>query len=168
MTINTPLAARLKKLRAIRHAGRPPMDDAAYRALLMRTAGVESSTRITRIDQADAVIAEFRRLGVGAHPRRALDAVDRKIWSLWQQLADAGLVRDRSMRGLRHWVKRQTNVDAIEFLNRAQEDAVIESLKKWLRRSEDRGQKTEDSRHAAALPPITELSSVLSPLSSEP
>lgn len=61
----------------------------------------------------------------------------KKMFSLWQQLADAGLVRERGMPGLKAWVTRQTAVDRWEWLTGHQEDTVIESLKRWLARRED-------------------------------
>ena len=158
------LAARLKKLRAIRYGHKAEIDDAAYRALLMRTAGVTSSTAITRLDQADAVIAEFRRRGIGkpSRPRPVLTPTQKKIWSLWQQLADAGYVHDRSMRGLAAWVKRQTRVDALQFLTAPQEDAVIEALKQWvsrcrgeLRSPAEGGRPTDGRTQFAPTSPVT-------------
>lgn len=61
----------------------------------------------------------------------------KKMFSLWQQLADAGLVRERGMPALKAWVTRQTQVDRWEWLNGHQEDTVIESLKRWLARRQD-------------------------------
>lgn len=133
--MTTDLAARLRQIRAIRHTAAVQLDDAAYRALLQRCAGVASSTQITSLARANAVLAEFRRLGIGnPAPRKALSPQQKKIWSLWQQLADAGLVRDRSMRGLVAFVKRQTGVDALDFMTWPQEYQVTEALKRWLLR----------------------------------
>jgi len=133
--VTTDLASRLRQIRAIRHTAGAQLDDADYRALLQRCAGVASSTQITSLARANAVLAEFRRLGIGnPAPRKALSPQQKKIWSLWQQLADAGLVRDRSMRGLVAWVKRQTGVDALDFMAWAQEYQVTEALKRWLLR----------------------------------
>lgn len=56
----------------------------------------------------------------------------RLMWSLWQQLVDAGAVENRRMPALVAWAKRQTGVDQLEWLNDAQEALVIESLKRWL------------------------------------
>jgi hypothetical protein len=58
------------------------------------------------------------------------------MWSLWQQLADADKVRDRTMRGLTAWVAAQTEpaIERLQFLTPAQEDNVIERLKNWLER----------------------------------
>jgi hypothetical protein len=50
------------------------------------------------------------------------------------QLADAGLVEERSMRAINAWARRHTQVDSIAFLNAHQQSLVIESLKRWLAR----------------------------------
>lgn len=67
--------------------------------------------------------------------RSALTPPQRKMWSLWQQLADAGLVTERRMPALLAYVKRQTHVDRLEWLTGPQEQLVIESLRQWLARS---------------------------------
>ena len=66
--------------------------------------------------------------------RQPLTPPQRKMWSLWQQLADAGLVRERKMPALLKFVTRTTGVDRLEWLSGVQEDLVIETLKKWLSR----------------------------------
>lgn len=71
-TLQLRLKAKLTAIRAIRH--KSTLDDAAYRALLMRVAGVDSSTKLTRLTQAEAVLAEFDRLGLnpkGSRPAKA-------------------------------------------------------------------------------------------------
>jgi len=137
MTMTPDLAHRLRILRAIRHKAGAQLDDAAYRALLQRCAGVASSTQITRLAQADAVLDEFRRLGIGSPAGRSpLSPMQKKMWSLWQQLADAGLVRQRTMAGLLAFVKRQTGVAALAWLTWPQEHQLVESLKHWLARGE--------------------------------
>lgn len=138
MAASNALQSRLRIIRAIRHKAGEALDDADYRAILQRCAGVTSSTQIRSLFKADAVLDEFRRLGIGSPPaRRPLSASGKKVWSLWQQLADGGLVRDRRMSALMAWVKRQAHVDALEFLTAAQEHAVIEALKAWLERKEE-------------------------------
>ncbi|MFA7238706.1 MAG: regulatory protein GemA [Sulfuricellaceae bacterium] len=73
------LAASRKKIHVARR--QLNMDDADYRALLRRAAGVESSADIRRLDRIDAVMAEFRRLGfkdVSARHGRAPNTLDRE------------------------------------------------------------------------------------------
>lgn len=67
----------------------------------------------------------------------------RKLWSLWMQLADAGLVEHRTAAALSAWCERQTagadgrgGVNRIEWLKPAQRKACIEAAKRWLDRGE--------------------------------
>ena len=66
----------------------------------------------------------------------ALTGPQRKMFSLWQQLADAKVVEDRRMSALVAFAKRQTGVERLEWLKSKQEDLLIESLKQWLHRSQ--------------------------------
>jgi len=59
----------------------------------------------------------------------------RALWSLWQRLADAGLVHDRGRDSLQAWVTRQTGVDRLEWLTTHQLDLVLVSAKQWLARA---------------------------------
>lgn len=131
------LSSRLRVLRAIRHKAGARLDDTSYRAILQRCAGVDSSTQIKSLAQVKAVLDEFARTGITTPPSRPqLTAMQKKMWSLWQQLADAGLINNRQMSGLVGFVKRQTGVDQLEWLNWPQEYQVVESLKRWLGRIE--------------------------------
>lgn len=80
--------------------------------------------------------------------RRPLTALERKLWALWMQAADAGLVRERKMAAITAWVQRQTGVERVEWLNAAQSDLVIESLKRWIKR----GNKTPADQAAKVSP----------------
>lgn len=68
--------------------------------------------------------------------RQPLTPSQRLIWSLWMQLADAGLVAQRTMSAVEAFAARQTGVDKLDWLNGKQEELVIESLKRWLDRGE--------------------------------
>lgn len=65
---------------------------------------------------------------------KLLTPPQRRIWSLWQQLADAGKVTQRGRVGLDAFVVRQTGVNSWLWLNDGQQTLVVESLKKWLGR----------------------------------
>ncbi len=58
---------------------------------------------------------------------------ERKMWALWMQLADAGLVQQRTMKALTEWVRGQLGVDSLRFLNTHQQGLAIERLKAWLK-----------------------------------
>lgn len=68
--------------------------------------------------------------------RKALSGRPAKMWSLWMQLADAGLVQARTMAALCAFGQRQTGVARLEWMNAHQQDLVVESLKRWLERGE--------------------------------
>lgn len=58
----------------------------------------------------------------------------RKLWALWQQLADARLVTDRQRAALQAWVTNQTGVSRLEWLNEQQLNQVVDQAKAWLKR----------------------------------
>lgn len=130
----------LTQIRARRHKAKDTLSDEAYRQILQRTAGVTSSTEIRAIGKAKAVLAEFDRLHIAppAGKRRQLTAIQKKMWSCWQQLADVGLIAERSLQGLQGWIKAQYRVDDIQFMTWPQESNAIERLKRWLARGEDK------------------------------
>ena len=72
--------------------------------------------------------------------RKPLSARGRKIWSLWQQLGKAELVRQATSQTLNAWIARHTGCMRIEWLKEAQEVLVIESLKAWLERRNEPAQ----------------------------
>lgn len=133
----------LTQIRARRHKAKATLSEEAYRQILQRTAGVASSTEIRALGKAKAVLAEFDRLhiAVPAGKRRQLTAIQKKMWSCWQQLADAGMIVDRSMRGLRAWIKTSYGADDLQFLTWPQEANAIERMKRWLARGDDDGDK---------------------------
>lgn len=62
------------------------------------------------------------------------DAQSKKIRALWLYLHEAGAVRDPSEASLAAYIKRQTGVEALQWLNGAQASQVIEALKRWKKR----------------------------------
>lgn len=116
------------------------LDDDTYRAAIAARADGKVSSKACTVVELRAVLEHFHNAGFprpgGTAKRVALTAPQRKMWSLWQQLADQGKVRDRTMKGLLAWVKAQTenHTDALAFLTPAQERTLIESLKQWVDR----------------------------------
>lgn len=116
------------------------LDDDTYRAALAARSDGKVSSKACTVIELKAVLEHFHNAGFprpGSTAKRvALTAPQRKMWSLWQQLADQGKVRDRTMKGLLAWVKGQTEngADALTFLTPAQERTLIESLKQWVDR----------------------------------
>lgn len=115
-------------------------DDGFYRSILWSVCRVKSSAELDFTGRK-RLLDHMRKCGWAGGAARAqsrpvrkpLTGLQRKIWSLWQQLADAGLVDNRKMPALNAFVKRQTGVDRLEWLAGRQEDLVIESLKGMLK-----------------------------------
>jgi phage gp16-like protein len=94
------------------------------------------------IGQLYKAVEEMKRLGfkVKAKPgagNRALagDAQSKMIRALWLELHELGAVRNPSEASLANYVKRQTGVEALQWLNGEQSAKVIEALKSWLKRA---------------------------------
>lgn len=122
-------------------------DDETYRDLLWTVCRVRSSGDLDftgrkrfldHLRQCGFTNTATKRSAAGSAQRKAvsgeLTATHRLMFSLWQQLADAGKVHERRMSALVSYAKRQTGVDRLEWLNGRQADLVIESLKRWLAR----------------------------------
>ncbi len=112
------------------------MDDDTYRAVLLRVTGQSSA--------ADLNAGERRRLldcfrSLGFEPRESRrqhqGAHSRKIRALWLELDKLGALRDASERGLAAFVKRQTGIEALDWLGPEQRNVVLEGLKGWLERA---------------------------------
>lgn len=115
------------------------MDEATYRALLHDRFGLASSTAMDW-KQRKQLLDHFKTLGFKAVPSKkrpqsrplAGDPQSTKIRELWLTLHTNGKVRNPDESALAAFVKRQTKVDALQWLNSAQASKVIEELKKWL------------------------------------
>lgn len=59
------------------------------------------------------------------------DAQSKKIRALWLEMHGQGIVRDPSEASLNKYVKRLTDVEALQWLDTRQASGVIEALKKW-------------------------------------
>ncbi len=139
------LADRRADLAAIHIAKKAlGLDDDAYRDLLQTICSVRSSADLD-VSGRKRWLAHLQacmtssglkssKPRTGSAPRKPLTARQRLIWSLWHQLADAGLVKARTGAAVTAFIKRQTQVDRLEWLNPQQEDLVIVSLRQWLKR----------------------------------
>ena len=103
-----------------------------------------SASTLSNTDLFKAV-EEMKRLGFKVKHKnvngnrqstRALadDAQSKKIRALWLELHGVGKVRDPSEASLAAYVKRQTRVEALQWLDTQQASRVIEALKGWLAR----------------------------------
>lgn len=117
------------------------MDEDTYRALLRDRFALASSTDMDW-QQRKQLLDHFKMLGFKAVPSKkrsqsrplAGDIQSKKIRELWLTLHTAGKVRNPDESALAAFVKRQTKVDALQWLSTAQASQVIEELKKWLAR----------------------------------
>jgi phage gp16-like protein len=114
------------------------LDEASYRAILLRVGKHESAAEID--DAAlHRVLGEFKRLGwVPQRPaaKRVVEPHVAKIYALWGALAPH--VVDASLGALSAFCRRQTGVAAPAWLSPEQAIAVIEGLKAWLAREKAR------------------------------
>ncbi|URI06650.1 DUF3164 family protein [Aquincola tertiaricarbonis] len=126
------------------------VEDDHYRDVMWAVCTVRSSAELDHTGRARFLAhlqacLRAQKPAAGAHARTPaarpitgpLSGPQRLMWSLWQQLADAGLVKHRGMSSLMRYAERQTSVARLEWLNSAQEELVIESLKLWLKRGGD-------------------------------
>lgn len=117
------------------------MDEDTYRALLHDRFGLSSSTDMDW-RQRKQLLDHFKTLGFKVVPSKkrpqsrplADDLQSTKIRELWLTLHTNGKVRNPDESALAAFVKRQTKVDALQWLTTKQASAVIEELKKWLAR----------------------------------
>ncbi|OCJ46344.1 regulatory protein GemA [Serratia sp. 14-2641] len=132
---------RAKTIQLI-HIARNKLDvsDDAYRVMLQNLTGKDSCSKMDDRQLAN-VLAHLRGRGfkISGKPREMPMAdfpMGRKIWVLWQDLAKAGLVRDKSQKALDAWLLRETGVAQLVWLQQEPEQAhqAIEKLKQWLGR----------------------------------
>jgi phage gp16-like protein len=109
----------------------------SYRAILERITGLDSAGKM-RVDQLDAVLREFTRLGWRAKPaaKRSAQPQIRMIHAVWADICRLQGRGDEA--ALRAFVRRQTQteahpegVDSAEFLTAAMANRVLEGLKAW-------------------------------------
>lgn len=107
------------------------LDDETYRALIIGSAGVESSSQIEREDQFDAIMLAFKRAGFtssAASSRKKSPYVSRGQLSYIRRLWEA-CSREKSEQALRSMVRRIGHVDDIKFLSKKSAQALIIALR---------------------------------------
>jgi phage gp16-like protein len=122
-------------------------DDSAYRDMLWSIARVRSAKDLDAGGR-QAVLKHLRNCGFTDHsPKAGAERYKRGtpaalIRWLWTDLANKGIVQDRSDRALRRYIARHANVAgpagfdemAPQHLTRSAASDVIEQLKGWLAR----------------------------------
>jgi len=128
-------ANQLKAIHALRRE--LALTEECYRAIIHRfSAGRTDSSAKMSLSERDLVIKHLRSLGAGAKPAKGARAnrpadsdIARKARALWLTLWNLGLVPDRSEEALAAFVRRQTKVDALQWLRPQDAYKVIEGLK---------------------------------------
>jgi phage gp16-like protein len=151
MTTITRTDPRARLIRLIHVAKRDlAMEDDAYRLLLTRCAG-KNSTSAMGVMELEKVLHHMKHAGFRVRIKesagasrlsRPLSGAARanpgeaaKIRALWLFMHhQLRLVRDPSEAALASYVKRITGVEALQWLDGRQAYRVIESLKKWAER----------------------------------
>lgn len=111
------------------------IEDDDKRALYFRVTG-QSRLSLMSADQEGAVLTELRRLGFKTVERRPNGAAKlngkfaKKLQAMWIAAWNLAVVPDRDDAALIGFVKRQTKVDAVQFVHQWDDArAVIEALK---------------------------------------
>lgn len=113
------------------------VDDDAYRVMLFNLTGKDSCSKMDDKELANVLVhlrgRGFKISGKSHAAPLADFPMGRKIWVLWQDLAKAGLVRDKSQKALDAYVLRETGVAKLAWLKMEPDKAhqLIEKLKKW-------------------------------------
>lgn len=138
--MTTQLSSERRAMLAKVHVAKKQMalDDADYRAVLLRVTGYRSSADCSDA-QLHALLAEFQRLGwkpEGGTRRTSDKPHVRKIYAIWSDMR--GLLEHAGDDALRSFVRRQIrsakNPDGIgspEWLDPIDANKVIEGLKAW-------------------------------------
>ncbi len=120
--------------------------DLSHRDLIARHGATEIDGRISSKSmtekQINAALDDYHARGwprikkskAAGHLDSSAQA--QKIMALWLALHKCGAVRNPSLTALQAYVKRQTGVEAMQWLSDDQTVRVIEALKAWLKRYE--------------------------------
>nr|WP_283093797.1 regulatory protein GemA [Achromobacter sp. Marseille-Q0513] len=117
------------------------MDKETYRAALLTvTGGKKDSCSAMSAEELQLALDHFKRFGfkvrLKPRPGRPIDteATSKKIRALWLLLRDLGAVNNASEEALAAYVKRITGVEALQWIDGAQAERTIETMKKWAMR----------------------------------
>jgi phage gp16-like protein len=126
------------------------MDDDSYRAVLAKVAKKTSAADLT-IPELERTLEHLKLCGFkvrskskSANPSKPAKAKPsrpmahgpeaKKIRALWLFLYELGAVKNPSEEALAAYVKRIAGVDALQWINGAQAEHLIETMKKWAMR----------------------------------
>lgn len=110
------------------------MTEEEYRALLSGvTNGRKTSSKELNGEELSRALAALRKAGFHTTAIPQL----RKIKSLWYEMHDLGIVRNRSDQAIETYIRRITGTQKIEYCSSQELQLVIESLKNWIDRIEE-------------------------------
>lgn len=128
------------------------MTDEEYRALLSSiTGGRTTSSKELSGGELIRALTALRKVGF----RTTADPQLRKIKSLWYEMHDLGIVRNRSDQAIETYIRRITRVQKIEWCSVEQLQLVIETLKNWIDRIEEPAAREHLQQTFADLEPAT-------------
>ncbi len=126
------------------------LDDDTYRAMLFGLTGKRSAKDLTPAESV-RVLKHMSASGakvtpfIGKPPARRTrkkgqkiqDPMLRKIWAMWLDMHNRGVVRERGEKALMAWIKEHQGIqrDALAWLNQAEKGAVINCLREWQKRN---------------------------------
>lgn len=128
---------------------RDPNPESEYRSTLWSVARVRSSVSLDWVGRKEVLdhlnsLLEARGLEKvgGKKPTRKMadDAQSKKIRAMWLEMHRLCIVNNPDESALCAFVKRETGVAALQWLNPAQASQVIERLKQWKLRAEKEAQ----------------------------
>ena len=132
-------ARRAKLIKTIQVGRRElRMDEPTYRAMLARVGGAESLKDMPLSKMID-VLEHLKKSGFQLRSKsgdrsQATGSFARKVRALWLFLHTLEVVRDPSERALNAYVKRIAKVEDLRWVRPHDQEAVIETLKKWTMR----------------------------------
>lgn len=114
------------------------IDTDTYRQMLLSVTG-KTSTSDMNPAQLNKVLAVMKAKGFVVKPSRKARTTRpltdspqaRKLRALWLEMHTQGIVRDSSEAALQAWVKRETGIDSLKWLEPEVVSHCIERLKKW-------------------------------------
>ena len=122
------------------------LDDVTYGRILMQTTGKDSAAKCTD-RQLEKVVKTFEEKGwkqnknIKRYRKVPTGRFDlQKIYALWGQLQDMGVVKSTNLVELDKWVSRMTKGkrSSAQFLEESWAQRIIECLKKWIAREESK------------------------------
>ncbi|EMN7477644.1 regulatory protein GemA [Salmonella enterica] len=121
--------------------GRLGIDTETYRQMLLSVTG-KTSTSDMSPSQLNKALTAMKAKGFVVKPsskaRTTRQLTDfpqaKKLRALWIEMHAQGFVRDSSEEALRRWVKRETGIDGLQWLEADKASTAIEKLKKWQER----------------------------------